>query len=226
MLVLEPVRPFVHIRSHPSFLSREPLRSVTEHTTNLPQGPGQCKHDHTPFSAPQSLTITGSDFADRHPHTAVLGTDIHPTQPSWVPPNLCFSLSDLTRASCSSSTDDGWSHHDDNTFDYIHMRRLAGAVPDWPSLLRQAYRCCAPGGWVESCEVERGYRSDDGTVVAGSALEQFGRVLGEAGRRTGRGFEEGGVVVDAVRGAGFGEVVVWEFKVGDLGLPIGSCLVC
>ena len=78
--------------------------------------------------------------------------------------------------------------------------------------------------------MERGYRSDDGTVVAGSALEQFGRVLGEAGRRTGRGFEEGGVVVDAVRGAGFGEVVVWEFKVGGLGLPLGvsfgSYLAC
>ena len=140
-----------------------------------------------------------------------------------MPPNLSFSLSDLAPVS-SSSTDDGWPH-DDNTFDYIHMRRrLAGAVPDF----QQAYRCCAPGGYVELCQVEGAYRSDDGTVVAGSALEQFGRVLGEAGRRAGRGFgvEEGGVVVDAIRGAGFGEVVVWEFKVGDLGLPLGSCLAC
>jgi len=28
------------------------------------------------------------DFADMHPNCEVIGTDISPTQPSWVPPNL------------------------------------------------------------------------------------------------------------------------------------------
>jgi hypothetical protein len=29
-----------------------------------------------------------SDFADQYPSASVIGTDIAPTQPSWVPPNL------------------------------------------------------------------------------------------------------------------------------------------
>ncbi|KAH6627529.1 S-adenosyl-L-methionine-dependent methyltransferase [Chaetomium tenue] len=33
-----------------------------------------------------------------------------------------------------------------NHFDYVHMRLLFGSVPDWPRLLREAYRCCKPGG--------------------------------------------------------------------------------
>jgi hypothetical protein len=28
------------------------------------------------------------DFADEYPNTKVVGTDISPIQPSWVPPNL------------------------------------------------------------------------------------------------------------------------------------------
>jgi hypothetical protein len=37
---------------------------------------------------PRRLTITNSDFADEYPGAAVIGTDISPIQPSWIPPNL------------------------------------------------------------------------------------------------------------------------------------------
>lgn len=32
--------------------------------------------------------LTSSDFADDHPNVQVIGTDISPIQPGWVPPNL------------------------------------------------------------------------------------------------------------------------------------------
>lgn len=32
--------------------------------------------------------LVRSDFADEFPNTRVIGTDISPIQPSWVPPNL------------------------------------------------------------------------------------------------------------------------------------------
>jgi hypothetical protein len=31
---------------------------------------------------------THRDFADEYPNAEVIGTDISPIQPSWVPPNL------------------------------------------------------------------------------------------------------------------------------------------
>ena len=32
--------------------------------------------------------LSGSDFADDHPNVQVIGTDISPIQPGWIPPNL------------------------------------------------------------------------------------------------------------------------------------------
>jgi hypothetical protein len=35
-----------------------------------------------------SADCSYSDFADTHPGAEVIGTDISPIQPEWVPPNL------------------------------------------------------------------------------------------------------------------------------------------
>lgn len=42
---------------------------------------------HLYFSPKRSLTSL-SDFADEFPDCKVIGTDVSPIQPSWVPPNL------------------------------------------------------------------------------------------------------------------------------------------
>lgn len=36
--------------------------------------------------------IWAMDFADQFPSTSVVGTDISPIQPAWVPPNLRFEI--------------------------------------------------------------------------------------------------------------------------------------
>jgi SAM-dependent methyltransferase len=156
---------------------------------------------------------SSSAFAINYPHTTILGNDLSPIQPTWIPPNLTFELDDLTSP---------WLHPT-NTFDFIHMRCLLGSVPDWHGLLREAHRCCKPGGWAESLEVSCVFRSDDGTLVEGSPMEQWGRVFVEAGRRLGRPFDVvggggGGIVRDAFVKAGFGEIVEWEYKVGGKGV--------
>ena len=47
---------------------------------------GPCK---SPASTTLWTTLTpASDFADEYPSASVIGTDIAPTQPHWVPPNL------------------------------------------------------------------------------------------------------------------------------------------
>ena len=135
----------------------------------------------------------------------MIGTDISPTQPAWLPPNLRIELDDATKP---------WTYAPD-TFDFIHMRYLFGSISDWAALFGEAYRCARPGGWVESYEPSCVFLSDDGSIPPGSPMHQWGEVFVESGRRTGRTFT---VVEDDLqrRGmveAGFGEVGVWEFKV-------------
>lgn len=162
-----------------------------------------------------SSTDLERDFADKFPNTTVIGTDISPSQPPWVPPNLHFELDDATK---------NWAF-ERNEFDYIHMRYLLGSIADWPGLLRQAFRCCKPGGYVESYESSCNFKSDDGTVVEGSALDQWGKVFVEAGKKFGRPFDvaDTGLVRDAMEKAGFVDIVEWTFKVSTF-LPYLSTL--
>ena len=41
--------------------------------------------------------IWAIDFGDEHPSAEVLGTDLSPTQPTWVPPNVRFEIDDATK---------------------------------------------------------------------------------------------------------------------------------
>lgn len=72
--------------------------------------------------------IWAIDFADRFPSAEVLGTDLSPTQPSLVPPNLRFEVDDCT---------DPWLFRKES-FDFIHVRSLYGCVADWPTFYREA----------------------------------------------------------------------------------------
>ncbi|KAK4153508.1 Phosphomethylethanolamine N-methyltransferase [Chaetomidium leptoderma] len=158
----------------------------------------------------KSITgIWAIDFADKYPNTQVTGTDISPIQPTWVPPNLKFEMDDATL---------DWTYADDH-FDYVHMRYLFGSVADWPALLQRAYRCCKPGGHVESFEASCVFRSDDGSLADGTPMDQWGKVFVEAGKKFGRPFDVvgEGLVQDAFEKAGFEAITQWEFK-----CPIGA----
>lgn len=47
--------------------------------------------------ANQSLSFYSSDFADEFPNAEVMGTDVFPIQPSWIPPNVKFEIEDCNR---------------------------------------------------------------------------------------------------------------------------------
>ncbi|KAL0466353.1 S-adenosyl-L-methionine-dependent methyltransferase [Neurospora intermedia] len=148
------------------------------------------------------------DFADEYPHAEVIGTDVSPIQPSWVPPNVKFEIDD-----CNLD----WTYADDS-FDFIHMRMLAGVVTDWEKLFRNAFRCSKPGGYVESLGSGIHLLSDDGSVKEGTAMHQWGKVFGEAGKKIGRHFTvyEDDLQRKGMEAAGFVDI---EFK--DIQCPLG-----
>ncbi|KAL1866293.1 hypothetical protein VTK73DRAFT_4823 [Phialemonium thermophilum] len=153
--------------------------------------------------------IWAIDFADQFPNAEVIGTDLSPIQPNWVPPNVKFELDDATQT---------WSWPD-NTFDFVHLRYLFGAISDWNALFAEAYRTCKPGGWVESCEADPLYVSDDGTTDGNYGVERFVQLYREGGKKFGRSFcvIEEDLQLQGMKAAGFVDLQVVNYKV-----PIGG----
>jgi SAM-dependent methyltransferase len=73
--------------------------------------------------------IWSIDIADMFPSAQVIGVDIAPTQPEWVPSNCSFELDDMEQP---------WTWKK-NSFDYIFSRDLILSIRDWPTLLDQIY---------------------------------------------------------------------------------------
>lgn len=81
-------------------------------------------------------TGTGSwamDFADAHPEAEVIGADLSPVQPWFLPPNLRFEICDL---------DKDWSWR--SPFDFIYCRSLAFSFADWEPIFQKVYEYALP----------------------------------------------------------------------------------
>jgi SAM-dependent methyltransferase len=112
-----------------------------------------------PIANPQRVLDVGTgtgnwaiDFADRYPGALVIGTDLSPIQPTFVPPNLKFYIDDFERP---------WEFGESEKFDFIHWRSLAGSTGDWQRLYRQARDSLRPGAYLEVQEYDAWVYSDD-----------------------------------------------------------------
>ncbi|KAF4495658.1 hypothetical protein FAGAP_8212 [Fusarium agapanthi] len=155
----------------------------------------------------RSETDWCSDFADEYPNVEVIGTDLSPIQPSWVPPNVKFELEDATK---------DWSWPE-NHFDLVHVRFLMGAIADWGTLFKEASHCCRPGGFVESGEINPTFYSDDGSIDDVEALQTWNQLVVESGKGFGRSFTNIENDVQLFGDAGLVDVQSFDFKV-----PIGG----
>ncbi|KAH7122013.1 S-adenosyl-L-methionine-dependent methyltransferase [Dactylonectria estremocensis] len=144
------------------------------------------------------------DFADQYPNALVVGTDLAPIQPSWVPPNVQFQIDDCTQ---------NWTFQSES-LDYVHMRWLVGSIQDWTVLFEQAYKSLKPGGYLESYEPSSRLESDDGSVLEASALSQWGKFFVEGGRKLGRPFTifDDGIQRKAMEEAGFVDIEEHDVK--------------
>ncbi|CRK18058.1 hypothetical protein BN1708_012229 [Verticillium longisporum] len=138
------------------------------------------------------------DFADEFPGAEVIGTDVSPIQPSWIPPNLKFEIDDCTRE---------WTYAE-NSIDYVHTRWLIGSIADWTALFKEAFKCLKPGGYLESHEPSSGFENQGEPLDQKSALAQWGKFFVKGGLKFGRPFTvfEEHIQRKAMEAAGFVDI--------------------
>jgi trans-aconitate methyltransferase len=95
------------------------------------------------------------DMADRFPSAFIIGTDLSPIQPAWVPPNVQFYIDDA---------ESEWAFAEGEKFDFIHGRALCGGIADWPRFYSQALNNLRPGAWMEMQDHECWINSDDDSI--------------------------------------------------------------
>lgn len=167
-----------------------------------------------PIKEPQRVLDVGCgtgiwaiDFADEHPETEVIGVDISPIQPEFVPPNCRFELDDVTAA---------WTFPE-NYFDMIHVRCMFGSVADWPKLYEEVYNHLTPGGYICELEMTIEFKSDDGTVPEDHIMAVWSRTFVEAGEKWGQTFKIADRCKQHIIDAGFEDVHEVRYK-----LPCGG----
>ncbi|KUJ06286.1 S-adenosyl-L-methionine-dependent methyltransferase [Mollisia scopiformis] len=146
--------------------------------------------------------IWAIEMADKYPSAEVLGLDIAPTQPSWVPPNCIFQIDDVEMP---------WTLGVE-TFDYIHARDLLLSIRDWPRLVEQSFDHLKPGGYLELQCVYPRIRCDDGSTPPQTGLEQFSAHAQEASVRIGCPLDACTRYAEYMSSAGFEDVVEKRFK--------------
>ncbi|KAM0355009.1 hypothetical protein ACHAPU_000857 [Fusarium lateritium] len=149
--------------------------------------------------------IWAIEMADTHPTAEVVGVDLSPIQPIFIPPNCSFEVDDINKE---------WTYPEDK-FDFIHIRYMTGTVPDWTELLKKAQRHLKPGGWIEHVELWGDARADDGTMSPDSPLKTWVKIFEDVGAIIGHPFFWN--PADAFREAGLQNISERQVKV-----PIGT----
>ncbi|KAL7275762.1 hypothetical protein RUND412_001289, partial [Rhizina undulata] len=106
----------------------------------------------------------------------VIGVDLIPIQPLYVPPNLRFEHDDI---------EENWLYQD-NSFDFIHIRSMAGYIYDWPKFFKQTFKALKPGGWIELQGFGDGFSVDDDSLPDGNILTKWTEYWGNAAKKSGR----------------------------------------
>ncbi|KAJ4299604.1 hypothetical protein N0V90_004850 [Kalmusia sp. IMI 367209] len=141
--------------------------------------------------------IWAIDFGDENPGSEVMGTDLSPIQPSWVPANVRFYIDDA---------ESDWVYSPHERFDLIHARGLSGAINDWDRLCSQCYEHVQPGGWLEFQEPMAWVESDDDTIERAVNLDQWQKLCNEAAAKFGKVIKVGHTLKERLLSAGFVDV--------------------
>ncbi|KAI9732977.1 MAG: hypothetical protein M1818_007410 [Claussenomyces sp. TS43310] len=146
------------------------------------------------------------EMGDLFPSATVLGVDLSPIQPTWVPPNVKFMVDDV---------ESPWLHPPDH-FDYVHSRHTVMAIRNWPKLMRNVYHHLKPGGWYEMQEIYHFPQCHDGTMPHDHPTVRYWDLISEGLAALGVDFHKTLSLSDMMRDAGFVNVTERVFHI-----PIG-----
>ncbi|KAK3998047.1 methyltransferase domain-containing protein [Cladorrhinum sp. PSN332] len=144
--------------------------------------------------------IWAMDYADEHPNAHIIGIDLSPTQPQFVPPNVSFQIDDF---------EEEWTYS--HPFDYIHSRMNNSSVVDWKRYVKQAYDNLVPGGYLELQEFTLSL-SDDNTLTPDTALYKAMDLLGQAAKIANHAFVDLNELKNILTEVGFEDVVEVKYK--------------
>ncbi|KAL5347975.1 hypothetical protein ACLOAV_007387 [Pseudogymnoascus australis] len=147
--------------------------------------------------------IWAIDVGDQYEGAEVIGIDLSPIQPNWVPPNVQFRVDDI---------DKDWMF--EHPLDLIHTRLSSGlAVRDWPRYLNECQKALKPGGWVEAQEFSVSMGCEDDSLPPDSMIKRWHE---EANRTfTAAGCDlrfDGETLRQQMIDAGFVNCVVLEYR--------------
>ncbi|KAK6539155.1 hypothetical protein TWF694_009399 [Orbilia ellipsospora] len=169
-----------------------------------------------PLERPQRILDLGTgtgiwaiEMGDAYPSAHVVGNDLSPIQPSWVPPNVSFEVDDV---------ESEWTHPE-NSFDFIYCRYLLGGIANWPRLIKQAFKALKPGGYLELLEPDSNMFCDDGSLKRDSALWAWNDLFIEAGNKAGRSLIEAPNHKKSMLEAGFTDIQEDIFKLPNSPWP-------
>ncbi|KAF6816803.1 methyltransferase domain-containing protein [Colletotrichum sojae] len=146
--------------------------------------------------------IWAMDYADEHPEaTKVIGVDLSPIQPGFVPPNCSFEVDDIEKEWT-------WS----TPFDFIFARNLAAGIADWQELINRAYENLEPGGYLELQDHNLPVKCDDGTLTEKSKYYKWCMMVLEGLEKMGRAVGVAPLFKQMLLNAGFEDVVEKKLK--------------
>ncbi|KAG7406125.1 S-adenosyl-L-methionine-dependent methyltransferase [Fusarium sp. MPI-SDFR-AT-0072] len=153
--------------------------------------------------------IWAINVADEYPSANVIATDITPTQPSFVPPNVEFQIDDAQLE---------WTFEPES-FDFIHIRYLQGSIGDWDRLYSQMYKALKPGGWFQHIEPDLQMLSQNPEIKVDDEhiFTRWAKIFTQVGETIGCTFDfSNGKLSTLAKDAGFVSVTPQTHKI-----PIG-----
>ncbi|KAM5346559.1 hypothetical protein ACJ41O_009564 [Fusarium nematophilum] len=156
--------------------------------------------------------IWAIEMGDQYSSANILGIDLSPIQPDWLPPNVRFMVDDAESV---------WLHPR-NHFDYIHSRHTVMAIRNWPQLFQRSLEHLKPGGWMELQEIHHyPHSASHGGIVSPEAhpVAQYWSLITQGLAALGVNFHAaaGGALATKMREAGFINVTERVFHV-----PLGT----
>ncbi|KAL2020941.1 hypothetical protein VTK56DRAFT_7828 [Thermocarpiscus australiensis] len=153
--------------------------------------------------------IWAIEMGDEYPEAQIIGTDLSPIQPVFVPPNVRFFVED-------SSED--WDYPPE--FDFIHTRVTVGCWSDMRrQIVQRAFDHLQPGGWLECQEIPALPCCDDGTMPDDYGWLRWAREFSDSLRLANRQPDVGEQLKDWMREVGFVDVRETVFKIPLNGWP-------